>query len=427
MGGSASAQCKYARFVDGTEEAGYSKHLVSWVNEDPKILTGPLNPQCPTVIHAFRATAERTPHKPFLGRRDPKQAGEPYVWMTFGECQDYVNNLARGIKAFNLMEDIQAEGRTWNFMGIYGKNRPEWVLMDLASATLGGTSIAFYDTLGPQAIDFVIKQTELTTITCTAQQLPQLIILKNQGKAQSIKTLISMDDYDMSVQLDGEDAGIKVMHINEIIEMGKKHSKVDLSEGLPSSDDIYMFCYTSGTTGDPKAAMLSYGNLMASASATFAVGGINFNEDDVMISYLPLAHSFEKCMFTVACICGMSIGYYNGDPHKLLDDVQVLKPTCFPSVPRLFNRIYDKIQAKVKSGSSLEQSVFNRAVASKLYYLENKSDYLHSLWDRVCFNKIRDLMGGRVRLMVTGSAPIAAEVLNYLKVCFCSPILEGYG
>lgn len=78
-----------------------------------------------------------------------------------------------------------------------------------------------------------------------------------------------MDDYDYSMQQDGEEAGIKVYHINEVIETGKKHSKMDLSEGLPKADDIYMFCYTSGTTGDPKAAMLSHANLMAAASATF--------------------------------------------------------------------------------------------------------------------------------------------------------------
>lgn len=104
-----------------------------------------------------------------------------------------------------------------------------------------------------------------------------------------------------------------------------------------------MFCYTSGTTGDPKAAMLSHGNLLSSASAVFSVGGADFTDKDTMISYLPLAHSFEKCLFTTCIISGMSIGYYGGDALKLLDDLQELKPTLFPSVPRLFNRIYDKI------------------------------------------------------------------------------------
>jgi long-chain acyl-CoA synthetase len=108
-----------------------------------------------------------------------------------------------------------------------------------------------------------------------------------------------------------------------------------------------MFCYTSGTTGDPKAAMLSHGNLV-SVSAAANLMDVNCNETDSVISYLPLAHSFEKCVFCFTSANGCKYGFYSGDPLKLFDDLQVLKPTLFPSVPRLFNRIYDKIQAGVK-------------------------------------------------------------------------------
>lgn len=112
---------------------------------------------------------------------------------------------------------------------------------------------------------------------------------------------------------------------------------------LPKSEDIYMFCYTSGTTGDPKAAKLSHKNLISAASSVLLIDGIHFDQSDCVISYLPLAHSFEKAIFVTACITGMKIGYFGGDALKLLDDLKELKPTIFPSVPRLFNRIYDKI------------------------------------------------------------------------------------
>mmetsp|Transcript_8547 Transcript_8547/g.14411 ORF Transcript_8547/g.14411 Transcript_8547/m.14411 type:complete len:371 (-) Transcript_8547:647-1759(-) len=326
-----------------------------------------------------------------------------------------------------MMPDVEAEGRTWNFMGIYAKNRPEWVLTDLACSSLKGTTIAFYDTLGPQAIEFVISQTEITTITCAATQLSKIILLKSQGKAQTIKNLISMDEFDKSIQKDGEEADIKVFHINEVIEEGKKHANINLEELMPSPDDIQMFCYTSGTTGDPKAAMLTHGNLISAASATLSVGGVNFQEDDILISYLPLAHSFEKVLFTTSVLVSMSVGYYSGDPLKLLDDLKVLRPTLFPSVPRLFNRIYDKITAGVKEKSGIQKALFNRAVSGKLRHLKNGAHYTHSVWDPIIFNKIKDLIGGRVRIMVTGSAPISADVINFLKICFGAPILEGYG
>lgn len=193
----------------------------------------------------------------------------------------------------------------------------------------------------------------MTTICCAGASLSKIILLKSQGKAASIENLISMDIFDKSVQKDGEDVGIKVYHINEVIEEGKKHPEMDLSALMPKADDIYMFCYTSGTTGDPKAAMLSHKNLMSSACSTFTVGGISYLPGDTLISYLPLAHSFEKCLFTTCCVAGISIGYYSGDPLKLLDDLKELKPTLFPTVPRLFNRIYDKITSGVKEKSAI--------------------------------------------------------------------------
>ena len=218
-----------------------------------------------------------------------------------------------------------------------------------------------------------------------------------------------------------------IAHINEVVEHGRKHKSIDLDAKKPKADDIYMFCYTSGTTGDPKAAMLTHKNLLSAANSTMQVGGINLDEDDCMISYLPLAHSFEKCLFTACLLSGMKIGYYNGDPLKLLDDLKALGPTAFPSVPRLFNRIYDKIQAGVKEKSSIQQSLVNRAVNTKLHYLKHGTYYTHSLWDNLVFNKFKALIGGNVKIMLTGSAPINPDVLSFLKVCFCAPIHEGYG
>ena len=133
----------------------------------------------PTVYHGFKKSVSRLGDKRFLGKRDEKKEGRPYVWMSWNEADDYVTGLARGFKALNMMPDIESDGKKWNFVGIYAKNRPEWVLCDLASASLNGTTIAFYDTLGPQAIEFVINQTELTTICCAGASLSKIILLKS--------------------------------------------------------------------------------------------------------------------------------------------------------------------------------------------------------------------------------------------------------
>ena len=112
---------------------------------------------------------------------------------------------------------------------------------------------------------------------------------------------------------------------------------------------------------------------------------------------------------------------------KLTDDCQELKPTMFPSVPRLYNRIFDKIQSKLRELTGMKSYIASRAISSKLYYLENYATYDHRSYDKLVCSKFKELLGGRVRFMATGSAPISVDVLNFLKVSFCCPIIEGYG
>lgn len=146
-----------------------------------------------------------------------------------------------------------------------------------------------------------------------------------------------------------------------------------------------------------------------------------------MISYLPLAHSFEKVLFTLALLKGVRIGFYAGDVLKLTDDCQKLRPTFFPSVPRLYNRIYDKIKAELDKLQGVRGFLANRAVSSKLYYLNSQGTLNYAMYDRIVCSKFKAVLGGNVRFMVTGSAPISVDVLNFLKVCFCCPLVEGYG
>ena len=124
--------------------------------------------------------------------------------------------------ALNLLPEVEGEGQIWKFMGIYAKNREEWAFTDLAALRQSATVIAFYDTLGPSAVEFVIKQTMLTTIACSSQSLLPMIMLKSQGRADSIKNLISFDNFDPEVLKDGQAAGLNLYHISEVIEAGRR-------------------------------------------------------------------------------------------------------------------------------------------------------------------------------------------------------------
>jgi long-chain acyl-CoA synthetase len=217
--------------------------------------------------------------------------------------------------------------------------------------------------------------------------------------------------------------GLSVLTLDQLRAKGRRRI---LSHVPPKPTDLSTICYTSGTTGNPKGAMLTHGNF-AAASAAVNLNDVVLNTDDVHISYLPLAHVFERIVEATVLRAGASIGFFRGDVTLLLDDIAALRPTIFPSVPRLFNRIYDKVMMGVNSASIIRRTLFDLAFSSKLQYLRADGDTQHALWDRLVFSKLRALLGGRVRMIITGSAPLSANVKEFLQVAFCCPVYEGYG
>ncbi|TKR76171.1 hypothetical protein L596_017355 [Steinernema carpocapsae] len=203
-----------------------------------------------------------------------------------------------------------------------------------------------------------------------------------------------------------------------------------------------MFCYTSGTTGTPKGAVLSHQNIIAALSgfykqlecfgpgrfheADVSDGGGCWSSQDVMMSYLPLSHVFEQVSEWTAIIGGASIGYYRGDTKKLMEDMQLVKPTIFPTVPRVLGLITDQVKKRLAESSGFKVKLFNFAYDSKLKRIQ-KGDFRHTAMEKLVFKSIRNLTGGRLRYSVVGSAPLAKEVLEMVRVTMGATFLEGYG
>lgn len=187
-----------------------------------------------------------------------------------------------------------------------------------------------------------------------------------------------------------------------------------------------MFCYTSGTTGDPKGAKMSHAGFVATQHL-HEYAKIPFCEEDVSISYLPLAHIFEQCNFVFSLITGYAHGFYSGDPLKLLEDIAVLKPTFFVSVPRILNRVHGKIMDGVNAAGGFKKYLFNKAITDKTYNLMNKGSFTSSLYDKVVFKKVRDLFGGNLKYLITASAPINGDVLTFFKIALSIHVYEVYG
>lgn len=193
----------------------------------------------------------------------------------------------------------------------------------------------------------------------------------------------------------------------------------------PSKDDVYIFSYTSGTTGDPKGVKLSHEGVLFTSYSS--IPRVTMNPGETLISYLPYTHSFEQALFGFAMVQKLRIGFYTGDPARLVDDCSKLRPNVFPSVPRLYNRIFSKLKGRLEEATGCKRWLANKALNAKTEAYNTSGVVTHGCYDKLVFSKMSALLGGQVRCMLTGSAPIDKAVVDFLKICFSCPILEGYG
>ena len=313
-------------------------------------------------------------------------------------------------------------------IGLYSKNRYEWVVAEHGAFTQNLVTVPLYDTLGAEAVAFIIDQTGMTTVFCSIVELPKLISFKtDSATASSMKTLTNVVVFEVptsELRTKATDAGLTLRSFDEVIAVGKanpaKHTP-------PSPDDISTICYTSGTTGNPKGAMLTHRNLVASAAgANYA--GLNITAKDNYLSYLPLAHVFERLVQVALWYAGAAVAFYQGDALKLVDDLKDVRPTVFCSVPRLYNRFYDKIVGGAKAAGGVKAKLFAQGYAAKQQGLQRSNSLHHWFWDKLVFKKVAGRVGlDRCRVMATGSAPIAPHVLEFLRVVFGAQVVEGYG
>ncbi|KAJ1977532.1 medium-chain fatty acid-CoA ligase faa2 [Dimargaris xerosporica] len=401
-------------------------------------------------LRLFRNAAVKTyPKLPYLGHRpvDPQTGARAnyYVWQTYEQVGQRTNNLGAGLMKLWKEHTPQTypEGLDQISLGIYAPNRPEWVVTEMAGFCYRMFSVALYDTLGPQTVEFVINHSEISVLVCSVDKIPALLRLAD--KIPVLKVIVSMDSLDESVaplrpglsvssvnvlKQWAADKGVHLYDLYEVEQLGVTNVTAHMP---PGPEDLCTVCYTSGTTGDPKGALLTHRNYTAAAWGAQASGLTSFQgqqhppEDLVTISYLPLAHCYERACEYQNLAAGGSIGFFSGSLDLLMEDIALLKPTVFPSVPRLLNRIYDRIVASTINAPGLTGMLARRAVADKLANLRAGNGYTHAFWDRVLFNKIRKVLGGNLKLVVSGSAPIEPEILDFLRIAFCCEVREGYG
>jgi long-chain acyl-CoA synthetase len=172
--------------------------------------------------------------------------------------------------------------------------------------------------------------------------------------------------------------------------------------------------------------MLTHGNIIADGTTMDYFKNVELSIDDVMMSFLPLAHMFERVVQSVVYTEGGRVGFFSGNIKTLADDIKTLSPTILPVVPRVLNRVYDKVMNEVNK-SKVKKAMFEAAMKYKMRELKNGIVRNTSWVDKIVFKKIRDQLGGRVKLLITGSAPLGENVMNFIRAALGCTVVEGYG
>jgi long-chain acyl-CoA synthetase len=423
----------YSLPIPGSEREGRTAVYRHWRFVDTPLLQT-VDPQVQTYHDAFEVAVKKRPNARCLGSRawDPRTGTfGNFEWMTYADTALRRKNFGAGLVELHKKVGVTAEKYA---VGIWCQNRPEWQISDLGCMSQGLFTVSIYDTLGPDTTEYIANHSSLACIITSLQHIP--VLLKLAPRIPSLKLIVILDPLDAGerpgtskgalLNALASDAGISIHYIEDVEALGAKSG---LPMKPPRPEDIITINYTSGTTGNPKGVVLTHANAVAAVSSARVTS--EHLPSNVLISYLPLAHIYERIAEQGILSVGGAIGYFRGDILGLVDDMKLLKPTDFNSVPRVFNRFGSAIRAGALEAPGLKGMIGRHVINSKLAAMKlppGQATNKHLLYDRVFTKKLASQFGlQRLRGMVTGSAPIDPTLHQLLRASFGNHFIQGYG
>ena len=344
-----------------------------------------------------------------------------YRYETYQQIRDKVEQFAAALIELGMKPNDR--------LGQIANNRPEWVVTDLGTMHAGCIHAPLYPTLATEAIEYILKDCgarvavcatpkHLESVIASEKDLPNLehiVCMFDPGSTTSTRKLWSWDTF------------LKLGADN----LAKHKAEIESRIANLKATDVCSLVYTSGTTGEPKGAMLMHGNFASNAQTSVPL--LEFSTEDLELSFLPLCHVFERVAYYSVTSMGACIAYAES-VDTVAANMKEVHPTVMPSVPRLFEKIYARVTDKVNAGPPLKRNIFAWAMAvGKKHYLAKVAGKLNPILKlqyaaahKLALSKLHQETGGRVRLFCSGGAPLRKDVGEFfLSAGFT--LTEGYG
>jgi long-chain acyl-CoA synthetase len=344
-----------------------------------------------------------------------KDASGQWVSKSFAEVGDIVKDLSLGLIALGIEKGDK--------VSILANTRPEWTYVDFAALTAGATVVPIYQTNSPEECQYVLENSDA-----------KAVIVEDEEQMEKIRAVRDqLPKLEQVIRLEG--SSDDAISMDALSQRGAARDDAEWEERWSSvnGDDICTFIYTSGTTGPPKGCVISHGNYRSMVDMSLEESVLD--TDSTTYLFLPLAHSFALLIQFLSFDLGGNIAYWERDPLKIVPNLVEVKPEYFPSVPRIFEKIYTAATGNVEKEGGLKKAIFNWAVGvgKKVRERERAGKPLgfllqrqYALADKMVLSKIRALFGGNIKNCVTGAAPINPEILRFFDAAGVL-ILEGWG